>query len=183
MSWTAWEKRADEPANAIEHLVIPDPQGGEASGDLEGPWPRHRGCPCSLVVGAIKNAGPREVSRTAWEERADEPANAVDHCVIADPEGGKVLRGVKGPWPGHRRCPRCSAVGVMKNAGPREVSRTAWEERAEEPVGAVKCLFVADTEENETLGGLEEAWPRHWRWPCCATAPARRKIEIAGSVL
>ena len=44
---------------------------------------------------------PREeVSRTSWEELADEPADAVEHLVIPDPEGGEALGGLEGLWPG-----------------------------------------------------------------------------------
>ena len=53
----------------------------------------------------MKNAGPREMSRTAWEERADEPADAVEHLVVPDPKGGEALGDLERPWPRHLRCP------------------------------------------------------------------------------
>ena len=38
-----------------------------------------------------------------WEERADEPADAVGRLFGADPEGGKALGGLEEPWPSRRR--------------------------------------------------------------------------------
>jgi len=115
---------------------------------------------------------PRKVSWAAWEDRADEPTNAVKRLVIADLEGDKALRAVEGPSLRHRRWPCCSAVGAIKNAAPREAARTAWEERADGPANIIKHLVVTDPEGGETLGGVEGLWLRHRRWPCCAAMPS-----------
>ena len=43
-----------------------------------------------------------------WEERADEPADAVGRLFGADPEGVKALGGLEEPWPRRRRWPCCA---------------------------------------------------------------------------
>ena len=84
-------------------------------GGLQGPWPRPRRWPLLL---ARQKMLPGEVVRTAWEERADGPANAIEWLIGADPEGGKALGGLDEPWP------RCPAPG---GGGRGRFARFKWE--------------------------------------------------------
>ena len=80
-------------------------------GGLEGQWPRPQRWP---LLFARQKMLPGEVGRTAWEERADGPADAVGRLFGADPEEGKALGGLEEPWPRRRRWPCCATMPVRQ---------------------------------------------------------------------
>ena len=51
--------------------------------------------------------------RIVTAQQADGSANAVKRLVFVDPEEGKALGGVKGPWPRHWRRPCCAGWSVV----------------------------------------------------------------------